>query len=256
MYEEVNSVHEMDQQQTAQYVLDLFHRTIMHHALWFTEVRHQLGQEKALELLKSAAKVSSQMQLRHLAQLFNFELVDGIPSPLLEMEPAKLQELRKRLAKNWLVNDGVWFQTVEFALGMNEAKRCNDSCWAHFSPFEAEMIREQLQLGASPGLAGLKRALAFRVYANINVQSIVEETENSFVFQMNDCRVQAARKRKGLEDYACKSAGLVEYTYFARTIDPRIRTECIGCPPDGHPEEWYCAWRFVLEPVQGEMEQS
>ncbi|MFW5855438.1 MAG: DUF6125 family protein, partial [Thermodesulfobacteriota bacterium] len=47
-------------------------------------------------------------------------------------------------------------------------------------------------------------------------------------------------------DYPCKSAGLVEYSYFAAGIDPRIRTECIGCPPDPHPEDWFCAWRFTM----------
>lgn len=246
MFDNVNNVDELNHEQTAQYVVDLFHRLIMHHALWYTEVRHQMGEEKALGLLSQAAKTSMQIQLKHLAKLFDFDMVDTVPGPLLEMEPDKLQELRKRMAKNWLVNDGVWFQTIEFSEGMNEAKRCNDSCWAHFSPLEAESIREQLQLGKKPGLEGLKRALAFRVYANINIQSFKEETEDSFVFQMNDCRVQAARKRKGLDDYPCKSAGLVEYSYFARAIDPRIKTECIGCPPDEHPDDWYCAWRFTL----------
>lgn len=246
MFDNAQNVNELDRKQTAAYVVDLFHRLIIHHALWFTEVRHQMGQEKALQMLSAAAKTSSQIQLKHLAKLFEFDLVDGIPSPLLDMEEEKLQELRTRMAKNWLVNDGVWFQTIEFSEGMNEAKRCNDSCWAHFSPVEAEAIREQLQLGKKPGLDGLKRALAFRLYANINVQSIVEETEDSFVFQMNKCRVQDARKRKGLDDYPCKSAGLVEYSYFARALDLRIETECIGCPPDEHPEEWYCAWRFRI----------
>jgi len=250
MFEDVETVNEMDQKQTARYILDLFHRTIIHHALWFTEVSHQMGQEKALKLLSSAARVSSEMQMRHLAGLLDFTLEEGIPSTLLEMKPQKLQELRVRMAKNWLVNDGVWFQTIEFAEGMNEAKRCNDSCWARFSPFEAEMIKEQLQLGANCGLDGLKRALAFRIYANINEQSISEQTPDSFVFQMNACRVQEARKRKGLADYPCKSAGLVEYSYFARAIDPRIKTECIGCPPDEHPPHWYCAWRFSMEPEQ------
>ena len=64
---------------------------------------------------------------------------------------------------------------------------------------------------------------------------------------MDECRVQVARKRKGLDDYPCKSAGLVEYAYFARAFDARIKTECIGCPPDAHPDDWYCAWRFSLE---------
>lgn len=246
MFDKADSVADLDQKQTAQYVMDLFHRIIIHHALWYTEVRHQMGEEKAFEILNKAAKTSSQIQLKHLAKLFGFDIVDGIPEPLLAMESNKLHELRERVAKNWLVNDGVWFQSIEFSEGMNEAKRCNDSCWAQFSPFEAESIREQLQLGKQPGLDGLKRALAFRVYANINIQSIVEETPDSFVFQMNDCRVQSARKRKGLADYPCKSAGLVEYTYFARAIDTRITTECIGCPPDEHPDDWYCAWRFSI----------
>lgn len=252
MFEEIKSVNELDHKQTAHYVVDLFHRIIIHHALWFTEVRHQMGQEKALEILKKAAKTSSEIQMKHLAQLLGFDLVDGIPAPLLALEPEKLRQLRERMAKNWLVNDGVWFQTIEFSEGMNEAKRCNDSCWAHFSPFEAESIREQLRLGGNPGLEGLKRALGFRVYANINEQSISEETPESFVFQMNACRVQEARNRKGLADYPCKSAGLVEYTYFARAIDSRIRTECIGCPPDEHPAQWYCAWRFSIPPEKTE----
>jgi hypothetical protein len=34
--------------------------------------------------------------------------------------------------------------------------------------------------------------------------------ENNYKIQMNDCRVQPARNRRGLEDYPCKSAGLVE----------------------------------------------
>jgi len=33
---------------------------------------------------------------------------------------------------------------------------------------------------------------------------------------------------------------------IAGTIDSRIKTECIGCPPDKHPEEWFCAWRFSI----------
>jgi hypothetical protein len=30
-------------------------------------------------------------------------------------------------------------------------------------------------------------------------------------------------------------------------IGDRIQTECIGCPPDPHPEDWHCAWRFTLK---------
>ena len=246
MFADTKDVNNMTHEENARFIVDLFHRITMHHALWFTEVRHQMGQEKALEMLRDASQMSSEIQMKHLSKLLGFSMVDGVPSPLLEMESEKLIELKTRMAKNWLVGDGVWFQTIERAEGMNEAKRCNDSCWAHFSPFEAYSIRQLLHLSEHPGLDGLKKALGFRVYACINTQSIVDETEESFVFQMNKCRVQDARKRKGLDDYPCKSAGLVEYGYFAKAIDSRIQTECIGCPPDKHPDDWYCAWKFSI----------
>ena len=243
-----DKVSELNHRETARFIVDIFHRLIMHHGLWFSEVKHQMGMEKATEILSMVSKKSSGIQLKHLAELLDFEMVDGVPSFLLQMEPEKLLVLKERMAKNWLVNDGVWFQTLESAGGMNEAKRCNDSCWAQFSPVEAHSIKQFLGLPENSGLEGLKKALGFRIYESINSQSITGETENSFVFQMNKCRVQDARKRKGLADYPCKSAGLVEYAYFARAIDSRINTRCIGCPPDKHPEEWYCAWEFTLEP--------
>lgn len=243
------SAGDMGRPELAGYAVELFHRTIVHHVLWFTEVRHQMGHERAMELLDRVVDFSLSVQMKRLSKVLGFELKDGLPAALADMPEERLRELVEAASANWLANDGIWFQAVETAYGMNEAKRCNDSCWAQFSPFEAGRIRKMLNLGAKPGLEELKKALGFRLYANVNTQSVIDEGPDSFVFRMNDCRVQSARKRRNLPDYPCKSAGLVEYTYFARTIDPRIATECIGCPPDDHPEEWYCAWRFSIRPV-------
>jgi len=209
-------------------MMDMVFRMIMHYGFWFGEVRHQMGMEPASKTL-------------------GFEMENGLPKAWLNLDDVTMNNVLQDLAKNWLVMDGVWFQAVESVHGMNDAKRCNDSCWSKFSPYEAHAITNFLGLGRAPGLAGLKKALGFRMYSFINKQSIVDEGPQSFVFQMNACRVQAARKRKGLPDYPCKSAGLVEYTYFARAIDPRIKTACIGCPPDPHPDDWFCAWRFTIE---------
>ena len=235
------------QQDLARMAVDMLHRTLVHHVFWFKEVEHQFGFEKALEMMGAVYEKSLGLQLNRLGKLFGFKLVNGIPEPLLDMPKEKLAELIKILGLNWLAGDGIWFQAVEAQHGMLDAKRCNDSCWAWFAPFEAWSIKRLLNLPKQPGLAGLKAALAMRLYAGINVQSIIDEGPESLLFQMNECRVQAARKSKGLDDYPCKSAGLVEYKTFAQTIDSRIKTECIGCPPDEHPQEWTCAWRFTIE---------
>ena len=246
MKPEYSKKEDLSARENAKLILDFFHRTMMHHAMWFAEVQHQLGTEKAYEAMSEAWDKSSFIQLSRIAKTLGFEMEDGLPKPLLDLPTEKLEALLDALAVNWLANDGVWFQAVEFTRGMNDAKRCNDSCWAHFSPFEARSVKKLLGLPEKPGLTGLKKALQFRLYAFINEQSFSEETENSFVFLMNQCRVQNARKRKGLADYPCKSGGLVEYTTFAEAIDPRIKTECIACPPDPHPAEYFCGWRFSI----------
>jgi hypothetical protein len=51
----------------------------------------------------------------------------------------------------------------------------------------------------------------------------------------------------GLPDFPCKSVGIVEYSGFARTIDGRIETTCLSCPPDRKPDEAWCVWEFRLK---------
>ncbi|MBW2092151.1 MAG: cytosolic protein [Deltaproteobacteria bacterium] len=246
MLNDIEKPEDLSREQLTRLILDMFHRIAVHHGLWLAEVERQMGMEKALEIMRTACKRSLAIQMSRMAETLGFEMKDDLPKPLLDLPKTTLVSMLDSVAKNWLANDGVWFQAVEFNSGMFDAKRTNDSCWVRFSPFEADSIKEFLGLPKMAGLSGLKKALNFRLYSRINKQSIIQETPDSLVFEMNDCRVQAARKRKGLEDYPCKSVGMVEYPYFARTIDPRIKTECIGCPPDDHPEEWYCAWRFTL----------
>jgi hypothetical protein len=246
MREIPNTIADLEQPQKTQHLMDMFQRIMVHYALWFSEVRDRMGTEKAMEILNQATRKSFAIQMKRFVTTFGGELEEKLPVPLLNMADEAMDELMKNTAINWLANDGVWFQTVEFSRNMTDAKACNDACWQYFSPFEAVSIKQLLGLPENPGLEGLKKALNFRLYACINIQSIVDEGPDSFVFQMNDCRVQAARKRKNLDDYPCKSGGTVEYTTFARAIDSRIQTECIGCPPDKHPEEWYCAWRFRI----------
>ena len=242
------SMKDLSREDKTRLVRDLLHRTIVHYGLWFTEVRHQMGMDRALDTLEAVSEKSLDIQLARLGKLFGVDLIQGLPEPVHNLPDDLLDGLIDALALNWLANDGVWFQAVEFESGMNDAKRCNDSCWAHFSPVEARAIKRFLGLSKHPGLDGLKKALQFRVYSRINTQSIVDDGPGAFIFQMNRCRVQATRQRKGLDDYPCKSAGLVEYSYFARAVDPRIVTECVACPPDAHPEEWFCAWRFSMSP--------
>jgi len=158
-----------------------------------------------------------------------------------------LIDLLEDAAKNWLSHDGLWFLAVENYAGMETAIQLDREAWVSFTQIEARRIMKRQELPSRGGIPALKQALQFRLYARINEQTLIDINESILRFEMNDCRVQSARKRKGLPDFPCKAVGIAEYAYFAHTIDDRIRTEVICCPPDDHPEEYYCAWQFTLE---------
>lgn len=166
---------------------------------------------------------------------------------LKDLDREILESMLIDFAKNWLAHDGLWFQAVEKQSDMQTAIDLDTQAWERFTVIEARRIMALHRIEPGSGLDGLKKALQYRLYAVLNTQEIRNETENSFEFYMVDCRVQSARHRKQMALFPCKSVGVVEYTGFAKTIDPLIKTEVICAPPDpqagqGH----FCGWRFSI----------
>ncbi len=156
-----------------------------------------------------------------------------------------LLKLIEIYSKNWLAMDGVWFQSIERKFGMDEAMEHDENAWRSFTVIEANRIKQFLNLPERAGIEGLKRALAFRTYANINEDEITTK-DNVLIYRTLDCRVQNARKRKGMEFHPCKSVGVIEYTYFAKVIDDRFVCEAVSCYPDITDETCNCSWKFTL----------
>ncbi|MBN1214138.1 MAG: hypothetical protein JXA99_01725 [Candidatus Lokiarchaeota archaeon] len=166
---------------------------------------------------------------------------------LESLSKEELLDYIEDISKNWLAIDGTWFLSVEQKYGTEIAIHLDEISWKLFSPIEAKRIMKRFNIPENGGIPALIKALKYRVYANINEQEILEISENRCVFRMNNCRVQAARKTKNLPDFPCKSVGMIEYSEFAKTIDSRIKVQCICCPPDRHPDNYFCAWEFKIE---------
>ena len=165
---------------------------------------------------------------------------------LRQLSKEELIDLLEDAAKNWLAHDGLWFQAVERHDGINKAIELDIEAWERFTVIEAKRIMKRLGMKPGGGIPALKKALQFRLYARLNEQSMTQPDENTLIFKMVDCRVQSARHRKGMTAFPCKPVGVVEYTGFAKTIDPRIRTRAIAAPPDEYNGEFWCGWEFTL----------
>ena len=155
-------------------------------------------------------------------------------------------DLLEIYAKNWLAMDGVWFQSIESKEGMDSAMYHDGEAWRRFTVIEAKRIKAFLHLPEQPGLEGLAKALPYRFYGCLNEFDISFKDRNTLIFKNIACRVQTARRRKGMELHPCRPVGLIEHEGFARTIDPRIRCRCLSCYPEITDPEVCCSWEFSI----------
>ncbi|MFB3917634.1 MAG: DUF6125 family protein [Terriglobales bacterium] len=163
------------------------------------------------------------------------------------MSREELLRTLEMFAKNWLAHDGCWFLAAEERYGMDTAIELDTRSWERFAAVEARRIMSTFGIEPNGGLAALEKALSLRLYSVINAQRVEwSEDRQRLRFFMDVCRVQETRRSKGLADFPCKSVGQVEFQTFASTVDPRIRTKCLHCPPDAT-EGKYCGWEFTLD---------
>jgi hypothetical protein len=169
------------------------------------------------------------------------------PSAFEALSREELLRTLKAFAKNWLAHDGCWFLAAEERDGITAAIELDAQAWERFAGVEARRIIETFGIPPRGGLAALERALALRMYALINQQhSEWSVDRRSLRFVMDRCRVQETRRKKGLDQFPCRSVGVVEFTAFARAIDPHIGTRCVHCPPEPN-EGGACTWEFTVE---------
>ena len=84
-------------------------------------------------------------------------------------------------AKNWVAMDGLWFQAVEQAYGMDDALAMDRMVWEQFAVIEAQRIKERLALPEKGGLDALEIALNNRLVSRLNELEILRQIGRAHV---------------------------------------------------------------------------
>ncbi len=140
---------------------------------------------------------------------------------------------------------GNWIYWVENTYGLDKAGEADEAIFGPVAMAQTHRVKKLFNLGDD--VQALLKSLELVTYTYGAIQPEFRDVDDKgLTLYITKCG-QDIRKTHGRDELPCKKAGLACFINHAQVINPRFKTSCLFCPPDEHPNDAWCAWRFDLE---------
>lgn len=165
---------------------------------------------------------------------------------LASMSSEKLLDYLFLQVRNLWRVDGLYFLGIEKRFGTEAATEIDAGVWEIMAGIEAKSLQKMFHVSENPDVSTIMGLLRRSSWALDQPFKTVEVSNDHAVLRIDRCRTQETRLNKGLGEFPCKKVRFGYLKNFAVTLNPKVKVNCLVCPPDKHPKDSWCKWGFTL----------
>ena len=163
---------------------------------------------------------------------------------LANLSKDQLIQYSEMMANNWWNLQNNWMINVTKRYGSEVAAEFDGIVFGRQAEVQAWRLKKLFNLGDD--IQSLVKAINLSTLLSNVEFEYVEVDEKHCRLRVTSCSMQLERKKLGVPELPCKMPGTEANGKFASAINPKVKTTCIICPPDKHPDNLWCEWQFDL----------